>query len=356
MSGYYGYGKPHREGLYRTDELLEKLPKSLIQGDCAKTDVWQRALVNTKGIHGLDRVIVTLGSVGYGVWLDDLLGSIEARGEVDDVPVVVFIVGDAPDMERVCAYYATKRPLHVIRAQPLVPVTPAIKALIYSLVRWVTAETYLCLELDMVVLGSLKPLFEMSENSNTPAMFGVRPADVLGAVNVPNWIVRCCEGKPDDGLKLIGCGSQDYGERVLSFLGYEMEFMNGGLMVGNHHTFCMLDAQMQIMSPFAPKWVEDAPFPVMWRDEHVYNIALHALSAAKPLKLGWNASLHVFDLRAAIVGEGKELDFTASITEPYPAQPVKILHFANDSKTHCIQWRGHFAQMEGFRHRDFFPY
>lgn len=340
---------------YKNSSFEFQEPKR-IEGDCKDMDVWQRAQVNTKGVHGLERVIVTLGSVGYGVWLDDLLGSIEERGEVYDVPIVVFIVGDAPDMERVCAHYAAKRPLHIIRAQPLVPVTPAIKSLIYSLVRWVTAETYLCLEIDMVVMGSLKPLFEMSENSNAPSMFGVRPADVLGTVNAPSWIVRCCEAKPEDGLRLIGCGSQDYGERIMAFRGYEMEFMNGGLMVGNHRTFCMLDAQMQTMSPFAPEWVEDAPSGVTWRDEHVYNIALHALGAAKVLKLGWNASLHVHALCDAITTSGKELGFHAWIESPYEIQSVKILHFANDSKERCLAWRGHFAQIEGFRHRDFFPY
>jgi hypothetical protein len=177
-------------------------------------------------------------------------------------------------------------------------------------------------------------------------MFGVSPADLSQPINISRLVFEHSRGYAMDGPLLLGGGDEIWGEEIVRGRGSMVRFLNGGLMAGNHRTFMELNEVLRSMAPYAIQWIENAPTGVTWRDEHVYNLALHHMAAARPLELCWNVSLHVWDLIEGIEVSGEGVDFHAKIVKNYPKQDIKILHFSDRSKQTCAHWRGHFRQVK----------
>src|SRR5215813_7925396 len=111
------------------------------------------------GLPPVERCIATVVSPGFEALLDDMLGSLCANSGCQDSLILVFMLDRNDACDRVIAKYgAVAVPCH-----SLARLSPASKAVLYSVPHVIDARHYICLDADMIVLGDLRPIFSMLE-------------------------------------------------------------------------------------------------------------------------------------------------------------------------------------------------
>jgi len=263
-----------------------------------------------RGIGPVDRCIVTAASAGFEQWVDDLLGSVRLNGGCPDALLVVFALGDAPELERVAANHGAIFVPCRLRA----PLDPNIKAVMYSSGHVIPAARFICLDADMLVLDDLSPLF---------ATIDACP---------PNALLVCGEGN-DHGIPnlasaldtMYGGGADPPFFRRDSALGQFPLVVNDGLLAGSRTALCSLHAEIRDL-PGVIGWV-DASRDCRWRNQFAANVALARLGSAVELDPSWNIQLHVQDVQC---------DGTAA---RWLGRSVRILHFSGWGKRKLPEFR-----------------
>ena len=268
-----------------------------------------------------ERCIATVGSPGFERLLDDMLGSLAANGACDDALRVVFLLNTSEECERVASKYQAT----VVRCRSRAPVNAMSKALLYSVARVVDAEQFICMDADMLVLGSLRPIFSALE------------------VLPPERILVCLEGNSHP-FKDVGDaffrnyqGSSSEFERMgitPDEAAYSL-VINDGIFAGSRSALMAVDGVIRSM-PHAVSWT-DGSRRCWWRNQFVFNLALARLRCGVELDSTYNVQLHVQNVSLSQQG--------SRIAADWRGQRVRVLHFCGGAKRKYPQWQGLFASV-----------
>lgn len=258
------------------------------------------------------RCVALMVSPGFAGYLDDCLATLAAHGDCADARVVVLTVGDDPTCREVIARHGATE----IPGRPLGRVDAASKGVLYSVARLVEADAYLCLDTDVLITGSLRPLFGALNVLASGSVLVARCApwgpedtefhDLDAAVR------RNYGGVPGDAAFLAGPGGEDGGDPGARFLK-----ANSGVFAGRRAALLSLDAAIRSLQPFASAWVDAGGHG---RDELVFSLALAVTGSAAEMGGAWNALLYGGGVECR--DAGGELRFFVG------GEPVRLLHFA----------------------------
>jgi predicted O-methyltransferase YrrM len=239
----------------------------------------------------------------YLGYLDDMLGSLAANADCRDARVVVFVVGDEPEGERI----ASKHGATIVPCRPLTKINTGLKSVMYSIARVVSARFFLCLDADMLILGDLKPIFSALE---------VLPeSTVLAAPD-------CNHTEPMtllDALQRIYWGSEVDLYRLLGTPNHEAQYplvVNDGLFAASRTALLAVDKCIRAM-PEAVAWTDERD-DIWWRNQFVFNLALAKLRCGMHLDHSYNLQLHSQDAEVHC-GPGGPRAY-------WQGRPVKVLH------------------------------
>jgi hypothetical protein len=272
-------------------------------------------------LPGVGRCVATIISPDFESMLDDMLGSLAANGACDDARVVVFVLRGSPGCDEVIARHDAVQ----IACRARHGVNVASKSVLYSVARMVEADSYLCLDADMLVLSSLAPVFSMVEDSPSERIFA------------------CAEGTGDRHGDLGGALLGRYGgepgdiERMLGTRGDEARYpfvVNDGLFAGGRDAMLALDEEMRAM-PGAVAWLDERP-DLPWRNEFVFNLALARLRCGAELPQRYNVQLDAGEVDIDEDGSGR-------LRVSREGGPVGVLHLNGRGRTKYPQLRGRFA-------------
>jgi len=179
-----------------------------------------------------ERCIATVVSSGYASLADDMLGSLFANGGCQDALLVLFVLGNSEE----CARLAAKYNAVLIPCEPRAATNPMSKALLYSVTQVANAEQYLCLDADMLVLGSLRPVFAALEACPEGTILAVREANGTGLTTL------------GEAFGQVYGGSQPEMDRMMvnAEAAYPL-VVNDGLFAGSRIALQALDSKIRAM-------------------------------------------------------------------------------------------------------------
>ena len=261
--------------------------------------------------------IATVASAGYDAFLDHFLGSLRRHGECPDATVVVFVVGG----DRRCAEVAHKHGALQIDCVPLTRINTAVKSVLYSIAEILQAERYLCIDADMLVLESLRPVFDALDELPDDAILCCAEGDRPYHRDLAHALIGIYHGQSSD-FELLGGGSngeEDYGLVV-----------NEGLFAGKRRAMQGLAETMRAM-PNASAWI-DARNDNWWRSQFVFNLALARRKCGVQLDPAYNVQLHVQDIEVRAIAADRVRAYSRG-------QPVRVLHFNGSGRAKLESYR-----------------
>jgi hypothetical protein len=261
------------------------------------------------------RCIATVVSPGFESWADNLLGSIRANGDCPDALLVLFAVEGGYECRRIASKYDAV--LIICWSRTRVDVT--VKAVLYSVARVIQAEQYLCLDADMIVLGSLTPIFEAIEAAPVGSILVAREANHSGPYKLSDALLYTYFGSPRDLRRILG---QVNGEGEYPLV------VNDGMFAGTAAALCAVDGVIRGM-PQAIAWMEERRHVCWWRNQFIFNLALARLHCGVEVDGGYNVQLHTKDVQVA----GEDRDVQVS----WRGRPVRVLHFCGVGKQKYLQ-------------------
>jgi predicted O-methyltransferase YrrM len=266
------------------------------------------------------RCIATVVSPGYEALADDMLGSLFANGECQDALLVMFMLGHSAACVRLAAKYKAL----LVPARARAAVNPMSKALLYSLVKVADAEQYLCLDADMLVLGSLRPVFMALEACPEGSILAVREANGTGRETVRDAFLQVYGGSEAELSRMASADDVAYPLVV-----------NDGLFAGDKAAMHALDSTIRAI-PGAVSWI-DARRDMWWRNQFIFNLALARLRCGVELDGRFNVQLHAQDvaLRRAPCG----------IEAEWRGRPVRVLHLSGAGRRKHPEWRGVYSSV-----------
>ena len=289
------------------------------------TDPLRRAEIELPPPLGpVERCVATVASPGWEPLLDDLLGSVVANGDCPDALLVVFLLGTSPECERIVAKY---RALPV-RCRPLVAPDMGSKAVLYSVARVVEAGSYVCLDSDMLVLGSLAPVFAATAACPEGSVLACREGNTHEYRDLLDVLCRVYNGRPEDLRAIVGGEPADAGAYPLP--------VNDGLFAGLRPGLLALDATIRGL-PGAIGWVDDRR-GVRWRNQFIFNLALARRACGIELDERCNLQLN-----------GSSVEVTAVAGRPrarWHGREVRVLHANGYGREKYPQLRGLYAAVE----------
>ncbi|HSB10214.1 MAG TPA: NPCBM/NEW2 domain-containing protein [Blastocatellia bacterium] len=286
------------------------------------TDCLNRVAINVPvTLPRAERCIATVVSPGFDKLLDDMLGSLSARGNCPDALVVVFAVDADDACRRVIKKYAATEIVCARRAR----VNPTVKAVLYGAPRVIDAEQFLCLDADMLVLGDLDPVFRAMDACPEGSILACREGNSREPTTLDWAIQNIYRGR-----------SADF-SRILGSLNGEMQYpmvVNDGLFAGGCTALLELEGLIRGWTK-ASAWVDERP-DVWWRNQFVFNLALAKLNCGVELDPTYNLHLQAQDV---------EMCRTNGRVEAFwRGREAKVLHFCGWGRNKYPEWRGIFAR------------
>lgn len=263
-----------------------------------------------------DRCICTVISPGYEMMLEALLSTLACYGESLETHVVVFAVDGSYDA------MAYRQDITCVRCRSVERLSPAVKGVLYSATEFIQARQIVALEADMLVVGSLQPLWALMEVT--------RPDRLLGARITP-------ARRRDRVMLAANLRRMNAGVGDMKFLtdeaGFDAPFwFNGGVIAGGHAAFACLHAQMRRLAPYSILWMEGGS-AVSFTDEFLMNLCIGLLNNAVELEETFNQQF--YNLRR------EQWVHTLQAPEgPRYSQegvPSRILHFVSPARP--LMWQ-----------------
>jgi len=271
------------------------------------------------GLAPVQRCIATVVSPGFEAFLDDMLGSLRANGGCQDSLILVFVLDGNEACHKIIAKYgAVAVPCHSIAR-----LSPASKAVLYSVPHVVDALHYVCLDADMIVLGNLLPIFSMLEACPEGAILACREGNNHGANHLGSALGYIYDGGESD-LRQLGITPA---EEAYSLV------VNDGLFAGSRAALLALDGAIRAM-PQASPWADGHP-RVSWRNQFIFNLALARLQCGVELDSIYNVQLLVQDVEFQQRG--------ARMLAHWRNREARVLHFNGGAKRKYPEWQGRFA-------------
>lgn len=264
------------------------------------------------------RCVATVVSPGFEHLLDDMLGSLHANGNCPEALVVVFAV----EADEACRRVAEKYGARLVACRRRAVVNPTVKSVLYSAARAVEAESFLCLDADMLVLGDLRPVFAALEACPPGSVLACREANGTDETTLGEALSVVYGGRTRDIERLVGRprGEADY--RLV---------VNDGLFAAGREALLALDALIRGWSA-ASAWVDERA-DVWWRNQFVFNLALARLRCGVELAPVYNVQLNSQDV---------EVDGRGAV---WHGRPVRVLHFNGGGRKKCPELRGRFSSV-----------
>ena len=222
-----------------------------------------------------ERALVLVLGPGFEQMCEWLVETFLSFGASPEARIVIFCIDSA--YRRLQSLEKRVPQVTLVRCRSVEKITPAVKGVIYSLARWVKAETIIALECDILITGSLQPLWSAIEAAPANALLGCNPNIIPGNYS----------------LRSVGEEITRYGSSVadLSWMtgiddcDSEVCF-NGGMLAGNHAAWRELDGIIRSWMPYCALWMEGFRKP--YGDEMIMNLAVGQMSDRVTLPQGWN--------------------------------------------------------------------
>ncbi len=261
-----------------------------------------------------DRCLCTVISPGYEDLLENMLDTFHRYAQSPGVQVVVFAVDDS------FKALAHRQDLIRVECHSRERLSPAVKGAVYSAARFIQARQFLCMEVDMLVVGGLDPLWNTLDMVNPSLMLGVRATSPRASF--------------DELFLSLGSANS---ASDLSFLTGLTSFdcpycFNGGVLAGGREAFELLDRKMRNLAPYSLMWMESRQ--QHWGDEFLMNLCIALLGTQAELKLRYNQLLHNTNRERWL-----QTDFESGrlVFHLDKQAPSKILHFAGQSRALLYQ-------------------
>jgi predicted O-methyltransferase YrrM len=267
------------------------------------------------------RCIATVLSPGFESLADDMLGSLYANGECHDALTVGFVLGESDACARVIAKYKGI----LVPCKPAARINPMSKAIVYSVARVIDAEQFLCLDADMLVLGSLLPLFATLEACPEGALLAVREGNGHGLQTLAHSLWQVYGGSERDQQEFLSAPEEAAYPLVV----------NDGLFAGTRAALVALDGVIRSL-PHLSLWV-DHRRDMWWRNQFAFNLALAKLRCGVELDSSYNVQLHAQDVQVTQSPGGMNATFRG--------RPVRVLHRSGVGRRKYTESMGQYARV-----------
>jgi predicted O-methyltransferase YrrM len=267
------------------------------------------------------RCVATVVSPGFGHMLDDMLGSLHAHGNCHDAALVVFAV----EPDEACRRVADKYGARLVVCRRRAVLNPTVKSVLYSAARVVDAESFLCLDADMLVLGDLRPVFAALDACPPGSVLACREANGEGETTLLKALAEVYAGKPADLARITG-------RRRGDDAGYTL-VVNDGLYAAGREALLALDDLVRGWEG-APGWVDERA-DVWWRNQFVFNLALARLKCGVELSPVYNVQLNSQEVEASVSG--------GRARAVWRGRQARVLHFNGAGRGKCPELRGRYA-------------
>ncbi len=266
---------------------------------------------------------VTVASEKFSHWLDDLLGSIRKNSQCDDAGMVVFSIGDSRKIREVAKAYEAE----VIPCHPLKPLSMSTKSVLYSAGRVVDADNIICIDADMLVLGSLHELFSAIDVAPIGSILVCQEANWEGH-SLGKSILSLYKGSVTDIEEIALCRNRLLSEYRLT--------VNDGVFAAKKVSLNALDAVIRSFHR-ASEWI-DKTGGVPWRNQAIFNLGLAYLGAGQELDCRFNVQLTRQNAHLRYDG--------GRIVAKKNFLPVSIVHFNGMGRGKFPEFRGKFCRIK----------
>jgi len=201
--------------------------------------------------------------------VEAMLDTLIAYGQSPEARIVVFAIDGSFEA------LAHRGDITCIRCRSTERLSAAVKGAVYSAARFIRANKILAVEADMLVVGSLQPIWAALDVAYPGNILGVRPpgfnqlfsfVDVISSIGCPKSDVAFLTGHPTFNCRY---------------------WFNGGVIAGDREAFLALDSQMQRLAPFSILWMEGGS-TAAYTDESLMNLSVGLLNNAAEISSIFN--------------------------------------------------------------------
>jgi len=259
--------------------------------------------------------VATVVSSGYAPLLDGLLSSLRTQNLPPDTAIVVFNIGKDPGCSRIIAQHNA----HEIGCEPLARCNAAIKSVLYSVASLVDADTFICLDADMLVLDRLSGVFNAVQAHAPDSILIVRDAFLTDG-NLLKQLCTHYRGDRYDLNLLPGPVGEESNYQLI---------VNDGLFAGSRRALLGVDNLLRNM-PRAAAWVDQYP-DHGWRNQFVFNLVLARLRCGIELDPRYNLQMHMNDATPQTVD--------SRLQAMWRGRKAHVLHFCGWGRNKYSDWR-----------------
>jgi hypothetical protein len=285
------------------------------------TDCLQRAVMTAPTtLPPSRRCIATVASPGFEDMLAEMLHSLAAYGNCPDAQMIVVLAGRSSACQALAAKYGAA----IVPCEPLREPNATLKSVLYSIPKVVSAEQFLCLDVDTLILGDLNPIFECLNALPEQSVLACREANRYEFRDLKHALSTVYDGAASDLQRL----------QITPEEGSYPLVINDGVFAGSRAALLNVDYTLQAI-PHAIEWMDEKP-EVSWRNQFLFNLALARLNAGVELAPMFNAQMNYQDV--AIMRSGSQTGVMFS------GKPARIVHFNGLGRYKHRDFR------RGFRH------
>lgn len=300
---------PHWPGCHTVwvDPVINRQERQSFTGVLGEIDV---AL--GQSIENCDTCIALIVTKGYEKMAEAMLGSLWDNGNCRDATILII----TNDENNTCQQLASKFNAITRYVKCSNKDTYIIKSIAYSVARFIRANHYVVVDVDMIVTSSINPL--------------------LSSINtVPSSHILICKEQNNQAvnpfISIIDSFAHPYFGRTgdlhnlkVSPQSGQCPLFNGGVISGTREAFLGLESAMRDLMPYSAYWerqevVTPDGIKVKWREQGVMNAALARTGKWSELNSIYNCQLAV---------SGSQVQINDGIpTAIIDNQPATIVHF-----------------------------
>lgn len=297
-------------------EVVSRAPRACMPDCLARVEIELPAAPAPRA----KRCVATVVSPGFDKLLDDMLGSLHAHGNCHDAALAVFAV----DADDACRRVARKYGATLVECRRNAALNPTVKSVLYSAARVVEAESFLCLDSDMLVLGDLRPVFAALDACTQGSILACREANGEGEYTLGRALAEVYAGRPADIARITGRARGEGGYALV---------VNDGLFAAGREALLALDETIRGWEG-ARAWVDERE-DVWWRNQFVFNLALARLNCGVELSGVYNVQLNSQDVEASVTaGRARAV---------WRGREARVLHFNGSGRRKYPELRGRYS-------------
>ena len=279
-------------------------------------DVLNRAeIVLPSHIPTVTRCIATVASPDHAGYLQHLLESIQANANCSDAAVCVMAVDDDGTIKSLLQRYDA----YAVDVRATLQADATLKSVLYSIASVIFADSYICLDTDIIVEGNLAQIFETIESLEDGSTLAVRESNRNRFTDLRHAFTEVYYGRYEDYDKLIA----DVGP-----LKTDQIIINDGFFAGDRKAMLMNDSLLRESSVIR-RWVFEKQ-EVLWRNQFAFNLALAKFGSAVLVDDRFNLQLNYVPLSEEELARSE-----------WKGRRISIMHYNGNSRDrhpiHCLK-------------------